>query len=364
MSLDLSKLAVIDGHCHFFDVEYEARDLAEIHSLSLNDPPAQDLKGTLAHLKMVKELASFLGTRAAEEEVLAERERRMAADYGQYVTDLFKDANIAGLVVDVGYQPAEVDYAAFEEISPAKVNYVYRVETVLDEAWERRLPFRQAEERFYQAVEEGLARPGMVGLKSIIAYRTGLEVREIKRSSLIKGAASEKDFRDYFFLRTMEKAIEKGCPLQVHSGLGESNITLSTSNPALLKGVLDDPAYSQARLVLLHGGYPYTFEAGFVANVYPNVYLDISAINIFCHSALRRALESIFVVCPLNKVMYGSDGIIVPEGYWLGARVARHELARLLEGYVAEGLLDVEAALAAAQEILSGTAKRFYGLSG
>jgi predicted TIM-barrel fold metal-dependent hydrolase len=339
-------------------------DLAKVLTLSLNEMPAEDIRNTLGYRSMLRELRSFFGMSGSEKDILGERKRRMEEDYSQYTVDLLQDAKIDMLVIDVGYKPAHVNSEAFEELVPARVRYVYRIETVLDEIWQERVSFSQAEEKFYQALEEAFASHRMVALKELIGYRTGLDVKEVKRTSLVKGVPNEKDFRDYFFLKAVEKSIEMGCPVQIHTGFGESNIDMSTNNPLLLKGFLENPKYREATIVLLHGSYPYSFEAGYLANVYPNVYLDLSAMNVFSpRYVFRHGIATIFNMCPFNKAMYGSDGEVIPETHWLGAKVAKEELSLLFAMYVDDGLLDEDFAWAAAKMILSDTAQKVYRLS-
>jgi predicted TIM-barrel fold metal-dependent hydrolase len=322
------------------------------------------MRNTLAYRNMLRELRSFFGTAESEEEILAERDRRMKQSYKQYALDLLGDANIETLIVDVGYKPAEVSPEAFEALVPVDVRYVYRIETVLDETWQQKLPLPQAEERVFEALEQAFTTPRLVAIKQLIGYRTGLRVEDVKRTSLMKGDPSEKQFRDYFFLRTTEKAIERGYPIQIHTGFGESNIDMSTNNPLLLKGFLEHPKYRGARIILLHGSYPYSFEAGFIVNVFPNVYIDLSAMNLFSPPyVFRDGMEKIFNLCPFNKAMYGSDGGRIPDTHWLAAKVARRELSRLFTSYVEDGLFDEAYAMTAARMVLSETAKRVYGLS-
>ena len=359
--MDLASLPVIDNHCHLFDLEYQERDLARTLSLSLNDLPLDQLVKTLSYRKLLKELGDFLGVHGRDEEILGKREHLMKTSYKQYVGDLFGDVRINTLLVDLGYKPAEVGLAEFEELVPARVKYLYRIETVLDEVWKQGLGLTAAEEKFYQSLDDAISR-GIVGIKSIIGYRTGLEIRERPRSDLKKGIGDEKEFRDYFLLRAIEKAIEAGLPLQIHAAFGESNLNLLNNNPLLLKGLLDDPKYGQVVIVLVHGGYPYSFEAGYLAAMYPGVYLDISEMVPFVPLGARQGIRSMIDMCPLNKIMYGSDGFILPDLHWLGARVAKQEIAAILTELIELGLLDQDLALSIAGDIFFDTAQKVYGL--
>ena len=64
--------------------------------------------------------------------------------------------------------------------------------------------------------------------------------------------------------------------VQFHTGLGDSDIILTLSSPAHLQPLIR--AYPNTTVVLLHGSYPYTREAGYLASVYPNVYLDFGEV--------------------------------------------------------------------------------------
>lgn len=76
----------------------------------------------------------------------------------------------------------------------------------------------------------------------------------------------------------------------------------------------------------------------------------------------RQALLNILSLAPLNKVMYGSDGFILPEVYWSGALGGREELGWVLDDLVRRDSLGRGEALAVAADILHGTARRLYRL--
>lgn len=361
---DFSGLPVIDNHCHLFNVEYKEHDLASVLSMSLNDMPADQLTNTLLYRKMLRELAGFLGVPGGgPQEVEDKRRQAMRSDYPAYVKKLFGDAKLHTLLIDLGYKPAHVSLSRFEELVPARVRYMYRIETVLDEIWKEKTGFAKAEERFYQALEDAVGRLRIVALKSIIGYRTGLEIKDIPRSALKSGMSGEKEFRDYFLLRAVEKSIELGIPMQIHASFGESNLNLLHNNPLLLKGLLEDPRYRQAKIVLVHGGYPYSFEAGYLGAMYPNVYLDISEMVPFVPLGMRSGLESMMDMCPLNKIMYGSDGFVIPEIHWLGARAAKGELAEIMGRLTDKGWFDEDYARQVAKNIFCDTASTLYRLN-
>ena len=364
--LDFSGLKVMDNHCHLFNVEYTPHELERVLSMSLNPMPQEQLRHTMVYRKMLLELGRLLGTDGSEQEVLKVRESRIREGYKKYVETLFYDAGIYALIVDLGYKPAEVDLQIFKTLVPAQVHYIFRIESVLDELWNQfkgqKIQFRPLEDQFYQSLDDAFRSPDVVAIKSIIGYRTGLHVQMVDRSWLIKSKPTEKAFRDFFLLRAMEKAREKGVPVQIHAAFGESNIDILNNNPALLKGMLDQPEYSKVQIILVHGGYPYCFEAGYLASVYPNVYVDLSEMIPFVPLGARSGMSHIFDMCPFNKILYGSDGFLIPEIHWLGAKMAKDAIESLFSEYVREGLFDSAYAMQVAKMVFCETAQRIYGL--
>ncbi len=361
--MDFTKLPVIDNHCHLFDAQYKERDLAKILSLSLNNIPEDQLKNTLMYKKTIKSLGKFLEVSGSEDEILAKRHEVMKQNYKKYVSDLFNRVNIKGLIVDTGYKPADVSLDEFEKVLPCGVKYMFRIETIIDEFVKDKLDFNTSEERFFETIYREMKNKNIVALKSIIGYRTGLKIKKQSRSLLQKGNYSEKEFRDYFLLKTIEKAIQYNVPLQIHAAFGESNINMINNNPMLLKEVLDDKDYNAAKIVLVHGGYPYTFEASYLAAMYPNVYLDMSEMIPFVTLGVRKGIRDMFDMCPLNKIMYGSDGFVTPEIHYLGAEMVKHELGMLFDELVKNEILDEDFAQKSAENILFITAKKLYKIN-
>lgn len=359
---DFSGLPVIDNHCHLFNIDYTEHSLAGVLNMSLNDMPGEQLTNTLFYRKMLLELGKFLGVSGSQENIKDRRKEAMLSDYPGYVNKLFEDANIHTLLIDLGYKPAQVSLKAFEDLVPCRVRYVYRIETVLDEIWKEKPDFPKAEEKFYQALDDAVSSLNIVALKSIIGYRTGLDVRERHRSDFKGGITGEKEFREYFLQKAIEKCLELNIPMQIHASFGESNLNLLHNNPLLLKGLLDDTRW-RAKIVLVHGGYPYSFEAGYLAAMYPNVYLDISEMVPFVPLGMRSGLKNMLDMCPLTKIMYGSDGFVLPEIHWLGAKSAKEALADIFAGLVEVGLFDEEYALQVAGNIFFNTARDIYRMT-
>ena len=81
-----------------------------------------------------------------------------------------------------------------------------------------------------------------------------------------------KSLNDMMANLAIQIAGEFGKPIQFHTGFGDNDLRLVKANPAFMQNVIE--AYPKAKIVLLHSSYPFTREAGYLATVYDNVYLD------------------------------------------------------------------------------------------
>ena len=71
---------------------------------------------------------------------------------------------------------------------------------------------------------------------------------------------------------------------------GDNDINLDLSNPAHLQGFVEE--YHELIIVLLHASYPYTTQAGYLASVYENTFLDIGEVFPFLRYVSRNSFAS------------------------------------------------------------------------
>jgi hypothetical protein len=182
------------------------------------------------------------------------------------------------------------------------------------------------------------AHPDVVGFKSIVCYRTGLDV-SLGSSNEAKRVAINELWHTYLAehgrIRLAHKALndevvrialgvagEKGLPVQFHTGLGDTDIRLTRASPAHLQPLIE--RFPQTRIVILHAAYPYTRDAGYLAAVYKNVFLDFGEVFPFVSSEGQRAvIRQVLELTPTNKILWSSDGHWWPESYYLGIYQAR-----------------------------------------
>jgi predicted TIM-barrel fold metal-dependent hydrolase len=207
--------------------------------------------------------------------------------------------------------------------------------------------------------------------KTVIAYMSGLAIRKVGEDEALAAWTArpafrdpaDKVLRDYLFWETALKAREHNLAFQVHTGHTSHINVWPNTNPILMTPLLNEPEMQDARFVLVHGGYPYCTEAGYLTSVYPKISLDLSLMIPWSSIGIARRIEETLESAPTSKIMYGSDGIEVPELYWISALNARKALGRVLDRLIEDGVLDDEEALDVGKDILYRNAERVYGIS-
>ena len=180
-----------------------------------------------------------------------------------------------------------------------------------------------------------------MAFKSIIAYRTGLDVREWSRDEA--RAAFErwradgwresrehaKPVRDALLRRTFEVAAAAGGLPDPHPlRRRRPGIVLGHARPQDLFPLLSERMHQP--VVLIHSGQPWLDEGAYVASILPHVYLEMSITMPWASLAIDTKLEALLGIAPPSKVLYGSDEATEPEVLWLSALVGREALERVL----------------------------------
>ncbi len=386
--LDILEQPVVDSHCHAFLPEKETESFEQYLTLADHPIPKTDVVNTFLYRRLVHELSRILNMGGTHQEIIEERQRRYKQDPVGYIKLLFDDANIETLLVDTGY-PAEVfsgysiDLKDFSKIVPSEVREIFRIDLIIYDLIKRRLSFEDAVEQLHEQMKHAV-KNGAVGLKSVVAYRTGLEIQrgadeEIRkaygemiaqaesgspvRDVLSSSSRHAKTVYDYFVFLGVEASVELGVPFQIHTGMGDAPfIDLRIANPILLHDLINDESVKDAKIVLVHGGYPYIEEAGFLVNSYPNVFLDLSETIPFISIGVKEKLLNLFEMAPTTKIMYGSDGFKIPELHWFSSIQTKKALTAALNELLESREIDEDRAYEIAKQFLSDNAKRIYNL--
>ena len=215
---------------------------------------------------------------------------------------------------------------------------------------------------------------GMVAVKSGLAYQRSIAYgdptkheaeqafnRLFRRPTQRLSWDEAKPFQDYMLHQIIRQAVERGLPIQVHTGLQEGNGNVITnSRPTHLVPLFI--RYPRARFDLFHAGYPYHHELTTLAKNFPNVYADLCWIPIVSPTLATAILHEWLETVPVNKIFaFGGDFIIV-EGAYGHSRMARQVVARVLAEKVEAGYFAEDEAVLFGRMILRDNAKSFFAL--
>jgi predicted TIM-barrel fold metal-dependent hydrolase len=155
--------------------------------------------------------------------------------------------------------------------------------------------------------------------------------------------------------------VDLGLPVQFHVGYGDHDVDLHRCNPLLLTELLRAIEPTGVPVMLLHN-YPYHREAGYLAQVFSNVFVDVGlATHNLGHRSstlLAEALE----LAPFGKFLFSTDAYGLPELYHLGALLFRRALDDLIRAGLADGAWPATDAPRIAELIGAGNARRVYRL--
>lgn len=380
--VQLKNIKITDAHCHPFNPSREGSDDFRLDfNLYHEGATVEMIRDTVLSNKMLPELAKKLSLDedASADEIIAKRNQEYKKNPGEYINMLFGSVNLDTLVVDTGYPDLEfgvesVSLEDFGKLVPSRVLKVFRIEPEIFKIFND-LPgdFSEAENIVENEMEKALKVEKVVGFKSIIAYETGLDIRIKNKNEVIesyknfkkfKNFEDEKVLRDHFVVSALRKCREYDIPMQFHTGMGSiPALDLRKSNPIVMQDFLGKEEFRNTKIVLTHAGHPYEQETGMLVSSLPNVYCDISAISsYFGVSSLRNALLKLLEMTPLNKIMFGTDGGIIPETYWFGALQGLEETGIVLEEVVRYGWMSAIKAEDFAVMLLNKNAEKIYKL--
>ena len=391
--VEVDHLPVVDVHCHPFlnrgavSVE-EFTDLTAFGggtrayleqggvpwSEDVRDELQRGKRNTLYFKRMTLDLARFFGVEPELDAVLEARNAAVTAGYTEYVAKLYEDAGLDTLIFDFGIPLPMLDIATVRSELPVEVVPVFRIEPLIAELLKTDIGWAEFQRRYDDTIADALTNQGFKGVKSIIAYRTGLDVSPLSRTpdqglqalDAIRrglGGGSMKKLRDHLLCRALELCMEHDVPMQIHTGMGDFEVNLVLCRPGYLMDLLRFPAYRGCRVLLVHTGYPYHREAAYMANVLPRVWCDLSEGIPFAGNAAWEILRGVLAMAPLTKICYGSDGYKVPEIMYTSAKLGKQAIASVLAELVADGMLTQCDAETAAALILSGNARELYQLA-
>ena len=347
-----------------------------------------DVENTIIYIRMIKELKRILKVEN-EKKLIEKRMKEYHNNPREYINKLFTDANIGTVIIDLGYPAKEyhgysISVKEFRNLVPCNVKTNYRIEPLIYDLFKKNIPFEDFINEYTYSIENTVKKEKHVSVKTVMAYRFGIDTQkrsekeakkiyEIMREHkelLMPFAQKTKDMikkekviREYMLFKTLELCKKFDLPLQIHTGMGASpDIDIRSANPLHLINIIRDPEFNKVKIVLVHSGYPYVEEAGYLANQYPNVYIDISEMNPFISIGVKNKILSLLEMAPTTKIMYGSDGFYTPEVYWIAAIIGKEALSQALDQLIKREFIDEDYGYKSAKFILHENAKKLYNV--
>lgn len=302
-------------------------------------------------------------------------ERRAGLGHEEVTRRFLAAAGLAALCVDTGFEPEPL-FAPPElgRMAHGAAHEIVRLEQVAEQCAAEILKGGSLV-GFADAVRERLAERARtaVGFKSVAAYRHGLDLAGERPSDSEVFTASVR------WLTVLDKgdpvrladpalhrflvwcAVDLGLPVQFHAGYGDADLDLGRCDPLLLTGLLRAIEPTGVPVLLLHN-YPFHRNAGYLAQVFSNVFLDVGLATHNLGQGSRRLVAETLELAPFGKVLYSSDAFALPELYYLGAELFRRALGAFLETGVEQDAWTAHDAVRVARLIGADNARRVYRL--
>jgi predicted TIM-barrel fold metal-dependent hydrolase len=279
-------------------------------------------------------------------------ERREALGGAEVNRRFLAAAGLGALLVDTGFAPqalhSPAETAAFAGAAAFEVIRLEQVAESLAASGPGATGFPDA---YRAALASRVSSPAAgvpaVAVKSIAAYRVGLalaperpaDAEVVAAAGRWLGGAGDSVESGGGPGRLADETLHRffvwcgadlGLPVQFHVGYGDRDVDLHRCNPLLLTGLLRALEPTGVPVMLLHN-YPYHREAGYLAQVFPNVYADLGLATHNVGSRAPAVLAEALELVPLRKFLFSSDAYGLPELYFLGTLLFRVGLSRFLE---------------------------------
>jgi predicted TIM-barrel fold metal-dependent hydrolase len=368
---DLADLPLVDHHCHGLVRRELSR--AEFEGMLTEADGPGLLGGTLFDsqigLAVRRWCAPVLGlpAHAPAEDYLARRAELGAEEVNRR---LLAATGTQTFLVDTGYLPEPI--TSPEELAAltgGQAREVVRLEALAEEV----LAEGGSAAGFAESFRTRLAArtEHAVGVKSVAAYRVGLALDGARPSDAEVARAADRVLRSGGKPRIADpvlhrflvwSGVDRQLPVQFHVGYGDADVDLHRCDPLLLTDLLRATEPTGVPVMLLHN-YPFHRNAGFLAQVFGHVFVDV---GLATHNLGARAgalLRELLELAPFGKVLFSSDAFGLAELYLLGTVLFRRGLGSYLAEGVAEDAWTAADAGRIAAMIGAGNATRAYRLA-
>jgi len=298
-------------------------------------------------------------------------ERRLALSNEDAAAVMLPAAALSGMLIDTGIRPGDLlGVGSLGSLAGAPTWTITRLEWLAETIARSGVDAAGYAAAFRSALHMALTTS--VGCKSIVAYRHGLDFEPTPPSDTEVIEAAGQWLRsvettgvarltDPVLLRFgIWEAVRTGRPLQFHVGYGDTDLELHRADPALLTRFLR--ATERMCAVMLLHTYPFQRTAGYLAQMFGHVYVDVGLAVHHTGAASDQVIRESLELAPFRKVLFSSDAWGLPEAHVLGSWLFRRGLARVLGTWVVTGDWARDDALRVIEDIAAANATRVYGI--
>jgi predicted TIM-barrel fold metal-dependent hydrolase len=212
---------------------------------------------------------------------------------------------------------------------------------------------------------------GAIGLKSIIAYRFGLDFDPSQPSQAEVVNAARRVITQYaetgsvrvsdpvLLRHFLYEGMELNLPIQFHVGYGDPDLSLHRCDPLLMTEFIRIAEKRNVPIMLLHC-YPFHRNAGYLAQMFNNVYLDVGLAINYAGAQSKQIIAESFELAPFTKILFSSDAWGLSDLTYLGAKLFRLGIDELFSGWIAQRHWSEADAIRIVDLIAFENAKRIY----
>ena len=220
-------------------------------------------------------------------------ERRYELGAAEVNRRMIRAGNFDRLIIDTGFRAdSTLGFEPMAEVADRPTHEVVRIEAVAEEVARSGVSAAQFATRFRETLLE--KSRDAIGLKTIVAYRCTFKIDQTAPSEAdIAEAAGKwlKEIEQTGKVRLSDHVIsrlglwaggeicrDRRFPMQVHVGFGDPDVYMHACDPTHFTDFIRSMEKWQVPITLLHN-YPFIREAGWLAEVFQNVYLDTGVIQ-------------------------------------------------------------------------------------
>jgi len=279
---------------------------------------------------------------------------------------------VSDWLIDTGLDAAGyLGKAGMADVSGGRTHEIVRLELVAESLIQEMANPAEYVEEFGQRLQE--LTLSAVGVKTVLAYRAGFD-QNLSRPTPAAVVEAARRWQENPRTGTNPKltdvtliahgiytAVSMKLPLQFHVGFGDRDLDLHKTNPLYLLDFLRSPEVRDTPIMLLHC-YPFEREAGYLAHAFENVYIDVGLAVNFTGSRSRDLVARSFELAPFTKILYSSDALGPAELHYLGARLWRNAITKVVGGWIDDDDCSEADARKIVQLVAHDNARRVYAL--